>query len=102
MALVLTALLLGLAGPLRTSLPAAFPDRIPATPPATARHGSGWVAQKQGGALAPSLQGKPVVVDLYASWCPACRAIEPTLRSLRRQQAGKATFVTFDGSERLR
>lgn len=58
-----------------------------------------WVAQKQGAALAPSLQGKPVVVDIYASWCPACRVIEPTLRSLRQQQAGKVTFVSFDVSD---
>jgi thiol-disulfide isomerase/thioredoxin len=29
-------------------------------------------------ALAKQLQGKPVVVDIYASWCPACKNIAPT------------------------
>lgn len=69
----LAALLLTLGGPL------------PVSPP--------------GFALAPSLQGKPVVVDIYASWCPACRTVEPTLRSLRQQQAGMVSFVTFDVSD---
>ncbi|MEA5473215.1 thioredoxin domain-containing protein [Synechococcus sp. CCY9201] len=70
---------------------------LPVAPPA--QGASPWVAQKTGAALAPSLQGKPVVVDIYASWCPACRTIEPTLRSLEKQKAGKATFVRFDVSD---
>ncbi|MFN5754310.1 MAG: TlpA family protein disulfide reductase, partial [Pseudanabaena sp.] len=32
-----------------------------------------------GGPLAQKLQGKPVVVDVYASWCPACKNIAPTV-----------------------
>ena len=91
----LAALLLTLGGPLPVS-PSGFAQA--AAPPASSG-ASAWVAQKQGGALAPSLQGKPVVVDIYASWCPACQTIEPTLRSLRQQQAGKVSFVTFDVSD---
>ncbi|MGF1540413.1 MAG: thioredoxin domain-containing protein, partial [Pleurocapsa sp.] len=30
-----------------------------------------------GGTLAQQLQGKPVVVDIYASWCSACKNIAP-------------------------
>ncbi len=56
------------------------------------------VAQARAGALAPSLQGKPVVVDIYASWCSKCQTIDPTLSSLRQQKAGKATFLKFDVS----
>ncbi|PZV01522.1 MAG: thiol-disulfide isomerase [Cyanobium sp.] len=95
MSLPLTALLLTLG----SSLPNGLPGSVPlASPPRVSGPGA-WVAQKQGGALAPSLQGKPVVVDIYASWCPACRTIEPTLRSLQQSKAGKATFVTFDVSD---
>jgi thiol-disulfide isomerase/thioredoxin len=51
-------------------------------------------------ALAPTLQGKPVVVDIYASWCPACRTIAPTLSQVKQQYAGKAHFVVFNVSDR--
>jgi thiol-disulfide isomerase/thioredoxin len=37
-----------------------------------------------GGALASELQGKPVVVDIYASWCAACKNIAPTLSQLKQ------------------
>jgi thiol-disulfide isomerase/thioredoxin len=52
-----------------------------------------------GGALAKKLQGKPVVIDIYASWCPACKNIAPTMAQLKRDYAGKATFVVFDVSD---
>jgi len=94
----LTVLLLSLADPLPGGL--AGPASLSASPPVG---GAGaWLAQKPAGALAPSLQGKPVVADIYASWCPACRTIAPTLRSLEKSQAGKATFVTFDVSDAAR
>jgi len=51
-------------------------------------------------ALAPELQGKPVVVDIYASWCPACKSIAPTLSKLKQQYSGKVNFVVFDVSDR--
>jgi thiol-disulfide isomerase/thioredoxin len=59
-------------------------------------------AQKKsaGGSLAASLQGKPVVVDIYASWCPACQNIAPTLAALRKTYADKATFVVLDVSDK--
>jgi thiol-disulfide isomerase/thioredoxin len=56
-------------------------------------------ANNVGGALAKNLQGKPVVVDIYASWCPACKNIAPTMAQLKREYAGKATFVVFDVSD---
>lgn len=90
----LTALLLALGGPQPLFIQGSVQAEI--TPAAIGT--SQWVAQRQG-ALAPSLQGKPVVVDIYASWCPACRTIEPTLRSLKKQKAGKVSFVTFDVSD---
>jgi thiol-disulfide isomerase/thioredoxin len=53
-----------------------------------------------GGALARQLQGKPVVVDIYASWCPACSNIAPTLSQLKKEYAGKVHFVVFDVSDK--
>lgn len=52
------------------------------------------------GKLAQKLQGKPVVVDIYASWCPACQNIAPTVSQLKQQYAGKVNFVVLDVSDR--
>ncbi len=53
-----------------------------------------------GGALAQQLQGKPVVVDIYASWCPACKNIAPTVSQLKQRYAGKVNFVVLDVSDK--
>lgn len=53
-----------------------------------------------GGRLAKQLQGKPVVVDIYASWCPACKNIAPTVSKIKQQYGTKITFVTLDVSDR--
>jgi len=52
------------------------------------------------GKLAKKLQGKPVVVDIYASWCPACKNIAPTVSQLKKQYEGKVNFVVLDVSDR--
>jgi thiol-disulfide isomerase/thioredoxin len=54
----------------------------------------------KGTALAKELQGKPVVVDVYASWCPACRNIAPTLSKLRQNYANRVHFVVLDVSDK--
>ncbi len=51
-------------------------------------------------ALSGELQGKPVVVNIYASWCPSCQRVEPTLSQLKQDYSGKANFVQFDVSDR--
>jgi thiol-disulfide isomerase/thioredoxin len=51
-------------------------------------------------ALAQQLQGKPVVVDIYASWCPACRNIAPTLSQLKQKYKNKVNFVVLDVRDR--
>jgi thiol-disulfide isomerase/thioredoxin len=53
-----------------------------------------------GGPLAKELQGKPVVVDVYATWCPGCKNIAPTLSQLKRDYAGKVNFVVLDVTDR--
>ncbi len=57
-------------------------------------------AASVGGPLAQKLQGKPVVVDVYASWCPACKNIAPTVSQLKEEYAGKVEFVVLDVSDK--
>lgn len=48
------------------------------------------------GPLAPSLQGKPVVVRIHADWCPACKATQSTIDDLQKAYVGRINFVQFD------
>ncbi len=48
------------------------------------------------GPLAPSLQGKPVVVRIHADWCSACKATQTTIDDLKQAYAGKISFIEFD------
>jgi thiol-disulfide isomerase/thioredoxin len=50
-------------------------------------------------ALTKQLQGKPVVVEIYASWCPGCKNIAPTLSQLEQQYGKKMSLVVFDVSD---
>ncbi|PZU98785.1 MAG: thioredoxin [Pseudanabaena sp.] len=53
-----------------------------------------------GSPLAQKLQGKPVVVDVYASWCSACKNIAPTVSELKKEYDGKVEFVVLDVSDK--
>jgi thiol-disulfide isomerase/thioredoxin len=83
----LVALLVGISLPL-----------INAQPSAQAMPGSDHMMMAPH--LAAELQGKPVVVDVYASWCGACKSIAPTLSQVQKQYDGKVNFVVFDVSNR--
>lgn len=65
-------------------------------------HALAAVASSTSGPLARQLQGKPVVVDIYASFCPACRNIAPTLSKLRQDYAGRVHFVVLDVSDKAK
>ena len=67
-----------------------------ATPSATVPGVTRLIAQAETTPLAKKLQGKPVVVDIYASWCPGCKNIAPTLSQLKQQYGTKASFVVLD------
>lgn len=43
-----------------------------------------------------ALHNGPVFLRLGASWCPHCKAFEPTLEALAKEYAGKATFMSID------
>jgi thiol-disulfide isomerase/thioredoxin len=58
------------------------------------------IAQANTSDLAKELQGKPVIVDVYASWCPGCTNIAPTLSQLKQKYGNKANFIVFDVTDR--
>ncbi|NJR53680.1 MAG: thioredoxin family protein [Acaryochloris sp. CRU_2_0] len=59
-------------------------------------------AQTVGGPLSQELQGKPVVIDVFATWCPGCKNIEPTLSQLKQEYADKAHFVVLDVTDKAK
>jgi thiol-disulfide isomerase/thioredoxin len=59
-------------------------------------------AQTVGGPLAQELQGKPVLVDVFATWCAGCKNIKPTLSELKQDYADKAHFVVLDVTDKAK
>ena len=46
--------------------------------------------------------GKPILVDVWASWCPTCKAQQPTLSAIENDPANKDLVVyrvDFDGQK---
>ena len=37
---------------------------------------------------------QPVVLEFWATWCPLCRRLEPSLQAAREKYSGKVTFVS--------
>jgi thiol-disulfide isomerase/thioredoxin len=44
-------------------------------------------------------RGKPVVVDLFASWCTACESELPVLAAASKRLQGKVTFIGVDSGD---
>lgn len=56
--------------------------------------------QSIGGPLAAEIQDKPVLVDVFATWCSACKNIAPTLSQLKQDYDGQVHFVILDVSDK--
>src|SRR5258708_25824694 len=44
----------------------------------------------------PSTDNKPLVVVVYADWCPLCQKLKPALALINERYAGKIRFVRLD------
>lgn len=43
-----------------------------------------------------TLQGKAVVAQVHADWCPVCKAEKPAIDAVRAKYGTKITYVGFD------
>lgn len=65
----------------------------------TAQSSTGWQTYSQSEFNAAQRSGKTIVVDVYADWCPTCRAQAPILEELRSEHQSKDVLfvkVNFD------
>ncbi len=55
---------------------------------------AGWTTYDEAEFMMAQKKGKTIVVDVYADWCPTCRAQAPILEELRTEkQSGNVLFV---------
>lgn len=40
--------------------------------------------------------GKPVLADFFATWCPPCKKLAPTIDALAKKYSGKVNVVKID------
>lgn len=52
----------------------------------------------ENGRILPT-DGKPMIVDFSATWCPPCRQLKPIFEKLAEDFRGRITFVTIDVDE---
>lgn len=50
------------------------------------------------GRIVPA-NGKPMIVDFSATWCPPCRQLKPIFEKLAEEFRGRIDFVTVDVDE---
>jgi len=73
--------------------------------PASAQDGGIALGARAPAASVRTLDGKPVdlasvvgpgpaLIEFWATWCPNCKELEPTLSAARAKYAGRVTFVT--------
>ncbi len=85
---------------------------------ARAQDGGIAVGARAPGAVVHSLDGKPVdlssvigkgpvLMEFWATWCPNCKELEPTIAAAQKKYAGRVKFVTVavainESAERVR
>jgi thiol-disulfide isomerase/thioredoxin len=82
-----------------TILTAVIGVMIAATQLTAKSEAPGWQNYSAKGFSMAQASGKTIVVDVYATWCPTCRAQAPILDELRAEKASKDTIfvkVNFD------
>lgn len=84
----------------KTKTSASTSTEVQANPCASKANPCASKANLVGEPLTQELQGKPVVVDVFATWCPACKNIAPTLSQLKKDYEGKVHFVVLDVSDK--
>lgn len=50
----------------------------------------------ESGVLDATLQGKALVAQIHADWCPVCRAEKPTVDAVRAKYGKEISYVAFD------
>ena len=80
----------------------ANPCASKANPCASKANADTLKAKSVGGSLAQELQGKPVLVDVFATWCSGCQNIAPTLSQLKQQYSDRVNFVVLDVTDRAK
>ena len=60
----------------------------------------GWTTYDAADFMMAQKKGKTIVVDVYADWCPTCRAQAPILNELRvEKQSSNVLFVKVNYDE---
>ena len=44
--------------------------------------------------LSTYYNGKPVVLEFWATWCPLCKQMEPAMEAARQRHSGRVNFVS--------
>ena len=60
---------------------------------------AGWKSYDEAEFMMAQGKGKTIVVDVYADWCPTCRAQAPILEQLRKEKQSNSVLfvkVNFD------
>ncbi|MEO0643443.1 MAG: thioredoxin family protein [Pseudomonadota bacterium] len=61
---------------------------------------AGWTAYDEAEFMMAQKKGKTIVVDVYADWCPTCRAQAPILEKLRTEtQSSDVLYVKVNFDE---
>ena len=61
---------------------------------------AGWTSYNEAEFMMAQKKGKTIVVDVYADWCPTCRAQAPILEELRQERhGGDVLFVKVNFDE---